>query len=183
MSLQRKELQDTREELKLTREAHQKNCGIMDEQLQILKVNSRIEQAEYRKSMLPHFIQKEITEQKRAGDTVLWYWKYENAGRDIKDAIFMRYGEEIFFETPRFHKMTGEGNQGILSFWTKGELNGEYQCTLNFKSMDDQCWNLIFYMNFRGGEFKSIFFRPAKEDWKQEEITEKLLSDMQNPNH
>lgn len=47
LSLQRQELAETRNELRLSREAHEKNTAIMDQQLEILRTNAEIEQARY----------------------------------------------------------------------------------------------------------------------------------------
>ena len=165
LSLQRKELKDTREELKLSRQAHVETSKIMAQQLQLLKSTTKIEQAEHRKSVLPHFVLPEIIEQEREGDRAVWVWNYTNIGKDIKDIMILIPDgqEEVGFVSPPTSYLKGNGNRGAWSIWSVGKLNGTYKFTMFFKSMDDQLWKFDFHIIFSNGEFNEIYFMPANE--------------------
>ncbi|MCR9229486.1 MAG: hypothetical protein NXI29_00540 [bacterium] len=88
LKLQRKELISTKEELKLSREAHQKTCNIMETQLEISKNTVKLENARYRKEVLPRFINNRLNE--RAGfigdDCIQCRLNIDNIGRRIFSA-------------------------------------------------------------------------------------------------
>lgn len=57
LKLQRIELRDTKEELKLSRLAHEKTSKIMDKQLEILEKTLNIEQVRFDRQFLPIFVE------------------------------------------------------------------------------------------------------------------------------
>ena len=85
LKLQRIELRDTKEELKLSRLAHEKTSKIMDKQLEILEKTSAIEEARYRDHFLPVFVSDTESGSPETGDIMNCIRKIKNTGKVIKD--------------------------------------------------------------------------------------------------
>lgn len=164
LALQRVELSETREELKLSRLAHEKNSEILDQQLQILKVTSKIENAEYRKEMLPQFIANEISKKDETSERMSWFMGIQNVGREAKNVTIEGCIDPniIKFQISRFPYIRS-GYDSIWEIWSKKGLVDSHEVIIRFQSMDDQNWMISFRLYFDEGYLKTVSFQPAFE--------------------
>lgn len=170
LSLQRKELRDTRVELQLTREAHQKNCEIMDQQLNAIKETASLEHARYRIAVLPHFL---LTPPGNVGVTIengkkLPRLGIQNVGRAVKRVFIQRDSDDHYPIIDTSIEVLTCSYSYIASEETiELRLRYDVGCTeskwfvMKFTTFDDKQWNLKLFINIQDGDVEDVSFLPA----------------------
>ncbi|MAX39948.1 MAG: hypothetical protein CME33_25675 [Gimesia sp.] len=169
LKLQRKTLIKTNEEMTLSREAHQSTCNIMSTQLEISKSTAKLENARYRKEVLPRLINNRVNE--RTGflgdDHIQCRLNIDNIGKRILSVSIIHLTKDLEnIELEVKYPVIESKATFVVNFSCRipQKYDGSWEnFEINFTTEDDSKWKCKFSTFVNEVKPLPIIFEPAIE--------------------
>ncbi|QGQ23973.1 hypothetical protein F1728_15350 [Gimesia benthica] len=177
LKLQRHELQETKEELKLSRMAHVKTSEIMDAQLDILKNTSKLENARYRKEVLPFFVLRYSDNNNRKEQEGYLKLRIElkNVGQKINEIFLVQLRDDLPPGNPDQElKHIGEQTDFTMTaLCPANEEDSVEYFDMSFSTMDGILWKTKLTFFVVNHEVRSFIFGNPTEVAERKKIPKK----------
>ncbi|MFI4852611.1 MAG: hypothetical protein ACIAZJ_26160 [Gimesia chilikensis] len=158
LKLQRKTLNKTQEELKLSREAHELATKIMTSQLETSMNLSKLENARYRKEVLPFIVLRysDNNSKKESEGKIKLTIHLRNVGQKINKVTFTQLRDGT---SDKSIDHIGEQDEFfIFAFCSTNTENSTQFFDMSFSTMDGVLWDTKLSFHVVNYEVKTLFF-------------------------